>query len=1195
VQLFGRFRVWRGGRPINPKEWKGRKHQALFKLLIGERGHFFSHEQLIGLLWPGMDPEKAEALLRRRISELRRILEPRLKRGSRSRYILTCPDGYRFNPEADCLIDVEEFARHKEKGEEYQYQKRWMEAIRKYEAAAQWHHGEYLEEDRYEDWAIPLREKWEGAYLDLLSSLAECYAHIGQYQRAIARCNQLLQLCDHRESVYMQLMLYHYFSGDRAQALCVYERCCRALRERVEISPSPEIQALHRQILQGRIPTPEQQKGWLEAMQHQIPYALGQIPLVGREGEYERLRRHLTAARAGRGRMVLIAGESGIGKTRLAQELLRCARREGALVLEGHCSCTTSGDPYHPLIEAFRGIIPSLTIEDLKGLRRIWSTLAVEVIPELQAHLPGSAQGLPSKISKDPSKRREALIQLLLTLAGSRNYSRPLVLFLDDLHAAAPSLLDWLANLLPRIKSRPILLLGAYRSEEITPEHPINRWKEAAHGDIYEVRLPPLPNDSLERLLLELAPDLEAELRERLIRDSGGNPLYLICLLRHCFEEGLVEIGSQGKWKLRAVIRWLIPPELVGLIERSLERLSHEERRLLRYCAVLGMMFERELLQRAWGGSAQELAKLLSRLIQRGLLVAEEGDRYAFRHEQVREAVVCQLGPERPLIHLQAAEALEALYANSLERHLSRLARHFYQASEWGKALEYAKKAAERSLALYENEEGLQMIELGLRTLESLRLEPKERFELLAHKVMFLDRLGLRDEQEEALKELERFACRLRDYGRRALVLELRTQWARARSDYTLAEAYAKEALRLRRTLGDPQKIGQALNELGRVYWAWGRAEQAERCYQEALNSFRAAGDAQGEAASLNNLGIIKRALGDYRGALECLELALHRRKRSGQRLEAAQTSANIGNVLWALGEIEKALERYRRAYEVFRALGERRAEGKISFNIGLVYSDLGCYGKALEWYERAWRIFTEIADRKGEGEALGDQGLIYAECGLWEEAQAHLERARRVLTSIGDRRSIAKVVSNLGSLHLRRGRPRRAIPFFRQAYRMRYKLGDRRGQGLNLSHLAAAYTELGDGRRAVRYAKRALRHFEVLGVRSLKIEALSRLGVAQLTRGCFKQALEASKEAVRLLEEGSGGLEHPEGIHSAHFRVLEACGHPEAAAYLEHAYGELMRRADLIGDCRLREGFLSMGLNCMIIKLYRDLNSSSS
>jgi len=1199
VQLFGQFRVWRGRRLITSKEWKGRQHQRLFKLLVFERGRLFSHEELIDLLWPSVEPDKAKALLRRRISELRRILEPQLKRGSHSRYILTCPGGYRFNPEADCLIDAEEFARYKKQGEEFHYQKRWMEAICAYEAAARWYHGECLEEDRYEDWAIPLREKWREAYFELLSSLAECYARVGQYRRAIARCNQLLQLCDHRESVYMQLMLYHHLSGDRAQALRVYERCRSVLQEKIGILPSPEIQELYRQICQGRIPTAERQERQLAVMQHQIPYTLGQIPLVGREAEYGRLRRYLTAARAGRGRMVLIAGEPGIGKSRLAEELLSYARREGALVIEGRCAHVPKGDPYRPLTEAFRRITPSLTAEDLKGLKRIWLSVAAEMIPDLQTHLPSLSKGSSSTLSKGPSKRSEALIQLLLALAGSKNYSRPLVLFLDDLQAASPSLIAWLAVLLPRIKSRPILLLGAYRGEVLSLDHPLRRLSELEQ-EIYEIRLPPLPTDSLERLLSEMAPNLEAELREQLIQSSGGNPLYLIHLLRHCFEEGLLEVGSEGRWQAREGIQLSIPSELARLIEHSLEQLSREERRLLHYCSVLGMRFERAILQRAWGGQAQDLAKMLASLLQRGFLVAEEGC-YAFRHEQIREVVESQLGPERQLIHLRVAEALEAIYAHNLERHLPRLAYHFYEAAEWARALKYARKAAERAFTLHENEEGLQMAELALQALESLRQEEesetsaRERFELLTYRVRFLDRLGRRSEQKEALEELEQSMAQILDDKQQAILLELRAQWARMSSDYSSAEAYAREALRLRRRLGDPQMIGRALNELGRVYQAWGRPKQAECCYREALDHFRRAGDPQGEAASWNNLGIIKRGLSDYRGALECLERALHKRKRAGEQLEAAQTSANIGNVLWALGEIEEALRHYRRAYEIFRTLGARRDEGKISFNIGLVYSDLGRYGKALEWYGRAEQIFREIGDRKGEGEALGDQGLIYAECGLWEEAQEHLERSRSLLTSFGDLRAIAKVVSNLGSLQLRRGRPRRAVPFFRAAYKLRRELGDRRRQGLNLSHLAAAYVELGDGRRAVRYAKRALRHFEALGVKSLKVEVFSRMGLAELIRGVLPKALEASQEAVRLMDEGAEGLEHPEEICFAHFKVLRACGRPQAEAYLKRAYEELKRRAEAISDLRLRENFLThVALNRQIIKLHNGPEASS-
>ncbi|HED03735.1 MAG TPA: tetratricopeptide repeat protein [Candidatus Fraserbacteria bacterium] len=765
----------------------------------------------------------------------------------------------------------------------------------------------------------------------------------------------------------------------------------------------------------------------------------------------------------------------------------------------------------------------------------------------------------------------------------------------------APSLLSWLSSLLPRLSGLPILMLAAYRAGELAEDHPLIQ-RQGQAGAAYQLRLSPLSTAALHRMILELAPDLSTELRDHLGRASGGNPFFLLTLLRHWFEEGLLEATAEGKWSTATTTpleTQPLPSQFADLIERCLARLTHEERRLLRFAAVIGAHFERELLQRAWGG--EDISRPLDRLIRRQLLVMEEGSSYAFSHLQIQQMIVTRLDSERRLLHLRVAEALEQLHPDDLQRYEARLAHHFAEAGQWLQALSYARTVAGRAVASHQNEEGLRLIELGMRAIEALqsvehqdqlaRDIDQDRFELLAERVTLFDRLGRREEQALALDALEQLARQMEDEERQARVSQMRAHLCLMLVRYLEGETHAQAALELRRKLGVPIQIGQALNDLGQLYWGWGKPQLAEGCYRQALECFQQAGEVLGEAASWNDLGVVQRSLGNYQESLACLKRALGKREQAGQRLEAAQTLANIGNVHWALDQVGEALDCYRQAYEVFRAVGDRRSEGKISFNIGLAYSDLKRYARALEWYERAERIFQEVGDRKAEGEALSDRGLVYADCGRYREAGDCLQRSRSLLAASEDRRAIAKVTSNLGSLYLKRGKPRKALPFFRAAYKMRRELGDRRRQGLNLSHLGAAYLVAGDARRALRYLRQALQRFEELGVTSLKVEALSRLGLAKLERGDSQAALETSREAIALLEQegGAEGLEHPEEILFAHYQVLHTCGRPdEASIYLKRAYQEISSRARQFVDPHLKESFLTqVSLNRRITRAY--------
>ncbi|MFQ5795184.1 MAG: BTAD domain-containing putative transcriptional regulator [Candidatus Bipolaricaulia bacterium] len=224
VQLFGLFQLWRDDELIPPEAWRGYKAQAFFKILLTEPGRPFTHDQLIDWLWPDVDLDKADKHLRSLVSRVRRILEPELKRGAQSQYILTRPSGYRFNPEADCVIDAQRFEDHLKQARQLESNTQFEPAIQAYQQAVELYQGEFLADDRYEDWAIPHIERWQRTYLSALSQLAECHARLGQYRRAIEYCQQAIELDPYHEENYRQKMRYHAHAGEREKELTALQK-----------------------------------------------------------------------------------------------------------------------------------------------------------------------------------------------------------------------------------------------------------------------------------------------------------------------------------------------------------------------------------------------------------------------------------------------------------------------------------------------------------------------------------------------------------------------------------------------------------------------------------------------------------------------------------------------------------------------------------------------------------------------------------------------------------------------------------------------------------------------------------------------------------------------------------------------------------------------------------------------------------
>ena len=253
VHLLGRFQLWRDGELISSDTWHAEKSKRILKLLLSERGRVYTHEEFISDLFPDLVPDKAALDLRVHICELRRILEPNLERREHSQFILTAHGGYYFNPEAHCWIDLEEFTEHCKKAFELERHGRWKHAVRNYEAADRLYQGDYLAEDRYEEWAIAPRERWRENYLIALSHLADCYAHLGHYEMAIGCCRKALCTAPDREDCYRQMMLYHYLEGNQTEALKAFGQCRKRLQRSLAQEPSEITQRLYEQILYRRV------------------------------------------------------------------------------------------------------------------------------------------------------------------------------------------------------------------------------------------------------------------------------------------------------------------------------------------------------------------------------------------------------------------------------------------------------------------------------------------------------------------------------------------------------------------------------------------------------------------------------------------------------------------------------------------------------------------------------------------------------------------------------------------------------------------------------------------------------------------------------------------------------------------------------------------------------------------------------
>lgn len=309
VKLLGTFQIARLDGPIPSQAWRQRKTQTLLKLLC-ERGRVFSQDQLIDALFPELDPQKARINLQARVSELRRTLEPDLKRGGDSQFIRRAGSGYLFPKDAPCWVDIEAFQDALQAAAEQEQNQRWAQALERYDFALSLWRGEFLVEDLYEEWTQLARGHWKELYLNALERAGECHTQLGQYAQAVACCQKVIQQAPGREQAYALKMKSHHYAGQHQQALETYQACASALKDLIGLEPSADTRKLYLQIREGALVRQGQE----------TPHNLMEpaTRFIGREDELVLLHRQLEEEGC---RLLTLIGPGGVGKTRLALQL----------------------------------------------------------------------------------------------------------------------------------------------------------------------------------------------------------------------------------------------------------------------------------------------------------------------------------------------------------------------------------------------------------------------------------------------------------------------------------------------------------------------------------------------------------------------------------------------------------------------------------------------------------------------------------------------------------------------------------------------------------------------------------------------------------------------------------------------------------------------------------------------------------
>jgi DNA-binding SARP family transcriptional activator len=746
---------------------RGKQVPLLLAYLVLNRGRHVGREELIGALWPEHAPVSQDAALRTLLSRLRSALGASTLVG-RDELILALPEPVWIDLEAASL-EVERAGQALADGDG---RAAWAVAQAPLNIATRG-----LLPGSQANWIDSKRRELEDVRLQALEVIGRAGLSLGGSQLASVEraARQLIDAEPYRESGYVLLMEAFAAQGNVAEGLRVFDQLRTLLREELGTAPSPETIAAHERLLRPGPHPREASEADGREYRIELPAELmvhADAPMVGRAAEVDRLTElwtRVAEATPGRGygtqremggRLVMLTGDPGIGKSRLAAEISRRAHDAGAFVLAGRAP-QEALVPYQPFVEALRHYFIGAPFKQLRASAREYGSELARLVPELRRRAPD----LPAPLDSEPETERYRLFEAVVGLLTEISQTAPVMLVLDDLQWADRPTLLLLRHLARTAGSGRVLVLGAYRATEARMNGFADALAELRRERLVtQLHIKGLAEDETAELVrLKAGGNPSPVFCRALHEETEGNPFFIEEIVRHLGEAG-VQPDHAGA---RALQKIGLPEGVKDVIARRLTRLDTDAMEWLRVAAVIGRDFDAGLVERIVALDEDTFLNALEDALASGLIVESpvSDDRYSFSHALIRETLYEGMSaPRRARTHRRVGDALET---SGGDRHLNSLALHFTRAAgpeDAEKAIEYAIRAARQATTMLAHEQASEHYTRALEVLERTGHDAdRTRCELLVDLGESQVRAGDRAMAWETFREAAAIAARVGD------------------------------------------------------------------------------------------------------------------------------------------------------------------------------------------------------------------------------------------------------------------------------------------------------------------------------------------------------------------------------------------------------------------------------------------------
>jgi eukaryotic-like serine/threonine-protein kinase len=875
-----------------------------------------------------------------------------------------------------------------------------------------------------------------------------------------------------------------------------------------------------------------------------------QAKLIGRDTEFETLKKLLVLTGESEGQTAVIAGEAGIGKSRLVAELEKYARNKKITTLTGRCLFKQGTQPYQPFIEAIGNYF------DIKGIGsdEHLSDFINEKAPDLAHLLPIYRMFLNIKDHETVNlESKEQLWDAIYKLIVKLSVERPIILYLDDLQWADEDTLNLFYYTSRNTISEKVMIVGTYRSEDVLTthdgkDHPLLEIQRQMNreGELTVIELKRLAPENIRNMVESLFPDTDfgESFYELIFTETEGNPFFAMELVKLFKSEGIIE-KVNGMHRLREDYdRFVIPSKIHDVVMMRLGRLNEEERELLEVGAVEGDSFHSDTVAACLDLRRIHVLRKLQALERDHHIIHPHDKMYRFDHGKIREILYDSILPElRTEYHLMIGDSLATAYEGQ-DFMAANIAHHYIEGNDQKKALPYLITAGERARIIFANDQALEYYRKALDIITIFEKDERKK-EFVKGKDIVQEGMG----------------------------------------DVLLLTGRHDDALESYNTLIHEDGIAtirksDILRKLGFVHINKGENEKALSLLADAERALATSNEDEESRITSGKIRFtrarIYRAQGIYNKAMKDIEEGLELLGNEGNFRERGEAYNNLGNIYVDRGEYNRADEMYHHSLKLREEVSDQKGIAEVYNNLGYMHYELGNYNKSAEMFEKGLEIMLKIGFRVGIAGGYNNLGSVYQDLGRYEEARTMHEKSLTIRGEIGDVPGIAMSFGNLGSVNLDLNELDTAMTQLESSLAMQREMGVR----VFLSHTfiwqAEVLLKQGKLDEARRVAEDALaesrgtnqRGNEGKAIRVLATVNLERLQTAEdpLRAELVREAGQFLHESLEILEAVK--MEHEVGrtcVELARLNFISG-NISEGQSYLERAQS-VFERLGAMGD----------------------------